>query len=96
MFNNDNKYIVVGNSIDGRIDDNYDEIIFPFSRNINHSYMFKLVKRARYDTLVSAGFIDEFMNCYGSSMTLRVSSRPEDTELLHRFFRIDDKKLTYK
>jgi hypothetical protein len=98
MFDN-TKYIVVGNQLSG--DEHHGSLInvriFPFHSSIKHKSMFEVIKRLRFNVLVSAGFIDEFMNCYGSSESLRASSRPnEDTELLHRMFDIRDKELKYK
>ena len=100
MFQFENtKYIVVGNRLSGN--DNYGSLIniriFPFHSSISHDAMFRAIKRLRFSTLVSAGFIDEYMQCYGSSSTLRASSRPdEDTELLHKMFKIQDKEIKYK
>jgi len=85
------KYIVVA-------DDHGDYekmIIFPAS--IKHDTMSRAMSRARYPKIVSAGFIDEFMKCYGSSMTLNIESRKEiDTIMLHTMLEIDDKKLIFK
>jgi hypothetical protein len=93
------KYIVVGNQMsgDGQWGSVINITIFPFHPTISHEAMFKIIKRARFSVLVSAGFIDEFMQCYGSSSSLRIGSRPEeDTKLLQKMFQIQDKKLTYK
>ena len=98
MFENA-KYIVVGNQMgpDGYDNSLLNIIIFPFHASISHEVMFKVIKRARFNTLVSAGFIDEFIQCYGSSTSLRASSRPnEDTKLLHKMFNIQDKEVKYK
>lgn len=85
------KYIVVKNQ------HGQDEQIFTFTPQIDHISMRRAMSRLRYDEIVSAGFVDEFMNCYGSSSTLRVSSRPEeDTKLLHKLFEIEDKEIKFK
>ena len=86
------KYIVVANEIDLR-----NERIFSFHPTITHKEMFQSVKRLRFDTLISAGFIDEFMQCFGESMTLNIKARPdEDTRLLKKMFQIDDKHISIK
>jgi hypothetical protein len=40
------------------------------------------------------GFIDEFMQCYGESTTLRTKARDIDTLMLKTMLSIDDKVLT--
>lgn len=81
MFDNV-KYIVV--------DYGYHELqMFPFSPTITHKDMHIMVG----GEVVSAGFIDEFMQCYGSSSSLNVSSDPNDTKMLKRMFSIEDKKI---
>jgi len=87
----DMKYIVVKNELENV------EYIFPFPRNIDHDKMFKAMRRLRFDTIISAGFINEFMECYGRSQTLRVSYREgSDTQLLKESFQINDKKFTFR
>jgi len=87
----DMKYIVVKNELENV------EYIIPFSRKIDHDKMFKAMNRMRFETVVSAGFINEFMACYGSSQTLRTTSRSkEDTKLLRESFQIHDKKFTFR
>lgn len=83
------KYIVLSNSI-------HDEKMIIFSATINHDQMFQAMKRLRFDKVVSAGWIDEFMQCYGESMTLRTKSRDIDTLLLKTMLSIDDKEITFK
>ena len=89
------KYIVMSNCI-------MDEKIFIFSGTINHSDMVKVMKlgaAARlmaFDEVISAGFIDEFMQCYGESTTLNLKSREIDTILLKSMLNIDDKKLIFE
>lgn len=86
-----NKYIVAKN--------NYIQIeeIFIFASTINHKDMFQAVKSLGYDEIVSAGSIDEFMQCFGESFTLNVRTRGNmDTTLLHRMLEIEDKQLRFK
>jgi len=85
------KYIVVKDSHVMKED------IFTFHPTITHISMYRAIRELGYDEIVSAGFVGEFMECYGSSSTLRVSSRPEkDTKMLHRLFEIDDKEIKFK
>ena len=77
------KYIVVAMG--------YSEYIFPFSPSISHKDMFNMVG----GEIVSAGFIDEFMQCYGSSASLNISSREKDTILLKVLFQLQDKKIDF-
>jgi hypothetical protein len=85
------KYVVVSYR-----ENAYLEKIFPFDNSIQHSAMFEILKSAGFDSVVSAGFIDEFMQCYGSSTSLRANSRPaEDTKLLKSMFSIDDKEIIF-
>ena len=82
------KYIVVKNASEV-------EKIIVFPSEIDHIHMAKAMERLRYPTVVSAGFIDEFMQCYGESMTLRKQSRDIDTLVLKTMLSIDDKKLQF-
>ena len=83
------KYIVCSNGFTEQM------IIFP--PTIKHETMAQVMKRARYHECVSAGFIDEFLKCYGESMTVNRKSRGElDTLMLHTMMEIDDKKLVFK
>lgn len=93
MFN-DAKYVVLTNDENGH----GMEQIFVFPSNINHVDFAKAMNRcARLPFVVSAGFVNEFMKCYGSSQTLHASSRPEeDTFLLKSMLSIDDKELKFK
>jgi len=46
--------------------------------------------------VVSAGFIDEFMECYGESISVNRKSRKDiDTLMLQTMLSIDDKKIEY-
>jgi hypothetical protein len=82
------KYIVVSN-------DNVEQmIVFPAS--INHIDMAKAMKRMRFHNVVSAGFIDEFMQCYGESTTLRTKARDIDTLMLKTMLSIDDKDFVFR
>ena len=82
------KYIVASNDFSG-------EMIFPFSAVINHRDMAFAVKKLGYRKIISAGFVDEFMQCYGESTTLKIKSRDIDTILLKCTFEINDKKLSF-
>lgn len=87
---NFSKYIVVG------VYGGYDEKMIVFHKDIKHETMANLMKQAGYKTLVSVGFIDEFMKCYGESMSTGASSRGDvDTKMLHKMLSIADKKLEF-
>jgi hypothetical protein len=82
------KYIVVA------VYGGHCEKIIIFDKDIKHKTMANLMKQAGYRTLVSAGFIDEFMQCYGESSSTGVSSRKErDTKILHETLGISDKRI---
>ena len=83
------KYIVVSNDV-SKIDH---MIIFP--ANIDHSKMAKMMKMLTLCNIESAGFIDEFMQCYGESSSLRKQSRNIDTTILKSMLSIDDKKIVF-
>lgn len=88
MFENA-KYIVVG-------DASMNEKMIVFPPSLKHETVFNVMKRARFETLVSAGFIDEFCQCYGESVSTYTKSRKEiDTLILKQMLRIDDKKLMF-
>lgn len=68
------------------------EEIFLFPRSVHHDCMAEVLtfiknqngvncKRV-YRKPVSAGFVSETMRCYGTSETLELESRKQDTELL--------------
>ena len=81
------KYIVVAND--------FDEKMIMFPATINHDQMSKAMERLRFPKVVSAGFIDEFMQCYGESTTLRIKSRDIDTTILKSMLSIDDKDIKF-
>jgi hypothetical protein len=81
------KYIVVSNDFDKHM------IIFPAI--INHDQMAKAMQKLRFPKVESAGFIDEFMQCYGESSTLRLKSRDIDTSILKSMLSIDDKVIKF-
>ena len=83
------KYIVVSNDV-LRTDN---MIIFP--ANIGHDQMAKMMGMLTLKNVLSAGFIDEFMQCYGESSTLRKQSRDIDTTILKTMLSIDDKEIVY-
>jgi hypothetical protein len=64
------KYIVVTDNPDRGI-----ERFVMFDAGINHNDMAKAMERLRYPHVLAAGFVNEFMGCYGESMTLRLKSR---------------------
>lgn len=86
---NQTKYIVVENDFVK----SPSIIIFP--SNISHKNMSDALKRIRFNKVISAGFIDDFMQCYGESQTLNLKSRTEDTVLLHKMLEISDKILKF-
>jgi hypothetical protein len=85
------KYIVVANLFSG-------EKIIIFPSEIDHIQMTNAMGmgQLRYDQVVSAGRIDDFMQCYGESITLNLKSRDEDTVILKKMLNIEDKKLVFK
>ena len=90
MFNC-SKYIVVSD-INGYLEK---MIIFPDV--IKHKDIAKAMERIRYPNLVSAGFISELLQCYGSSTSTQAFSRGEvDTKLLHKQLQIEDKEIKFK
>jgi hypothetical protein len=82
-----NKYISVA------IDKLAVPIIMMFPGHITHIEMAKAMRLTGFPTVLSAGFIDEFLQCYGESSSLRISSKEGDTKLLHSQLSIDDKKI---
>jgi hypothetical protein len=78
------KYIVTYNEADK-------EEIFIFPKTVDHDCMMEVIHRIKnqswgdwkreYRLPISAGFTDG-KTCYGESISLRIESRPEDTELL--------------
>lgn len=91
------KYIVIGyKDSSGLFNVGLEKmIVFPF--NIKHSEMAKAMRLFRYDAIVSAGFIDEFLQCFGESSSLMIGSRKEvDTNLLRNMLDIEEKELTFK
>lgn len=82
------KYIVTKNE-DGLLE------LYMFPRHINHDCFLESLDALRtqsfgdwervYRQPISAGFINSKFECYGSSITLDLESRPyEDTELLKK------------
>lgn len=88
-FMNQTKYIVVENDFVK----SPSIIIFP--SNISHKNMSDALKRIRFNKVISAGFIDDFMQCFGESQTLNLKSRKEDTVLLRTMLEINDTLLPY-
>lgn len=82
-----NKYISVA------IDKLAVPVIIMFPGHITHIEMSKAMSRLRFPVVLSAGFIDEFLQCYGESSSLRISSKEGDTQLLHTQLNIDDKNI---
>lgn len=74
------------------VDDNDQEQVFLFPSNIDHDAMAEVLGRIKNQTHgnwqrvfrepISAGFVNEAMKCYGESLTLGLSSREEDTQIL--------------
>ena len=76
------------------VTEDYDgnEEIFLFSKDINHDAMAEFLGYIKnqthgnwirvHRTPVSAGFVRNALECYGSSETLGLNSRPQDTALL--------------
>lgn len=89
----DAKYIVVSTK---PMNENGIEKLVVFDASLNHIDMAKAMSRLRYPFIISAGFINEFMECHGSSMTCRCSARGDiDTIMLHAMLNIDDKVVMY-
>ena len=84
------KYIVVDN------DSILIEHIIIFPAMVSHKSMADAMKLLSLPNVRSAGFIDEFMQCYGESMTLGKKSRNIDTTLLKTMLEIDDKVIMEK
>lgn len=85
------KYIVIA-------DPNGNENIIVFPATMVHSDVAMCLeksKQACFET-VSAGFVDEFMSCYGESSSMRLKSRPEDTLLLKSSLGINHMEIRYK
>ena len=81
------KYIVVAN------DNHYEQMIL-FPSNLRHDQMARAMKRLRYPHIVSAGFVDDYMQCYGESTSVRRCSRGDtDTIMLKAMLSIDDKDI---
>jgi len=79
------------------VNDEEDEEIFIFPKDVDHDAMMEVVNYLKNQTwgnwrrvrrhVVSAGFVDKDLNCYGESVSLDVKSRgDEDTELLKKQF----------
>lgn len=85
-----NKYISVA------IDKYSMPIIILFPSNIKHIIMSKAMERVGYPIVLSAGFVDDFLQCFGESITLKIKSKSGDTEILHMQLDIDDKKMKFK
>ena len=70
------------------------EVLITFPNHINHDWMFEAARRMRDQThgnwtrvtydIVSAGFVDAYLNCHGRSETLDVDSRGDTDTLLLR------------
>ena len=89
---NSTKYIIVTDNPDHGI-----ERFIMFDAGINHNDMAKAMERLRFPHVLAAGFVNEFMDCYGESMTLRLKSRgEEDTYRLHAMTDLDDKEVIFK
>ena len=68
-------------------------VIILFPAVINHVDMAKAMKDIGYKVWKSAGFVDEFMQCYGESQGLGLKSKSTDTDRLHTQLEIADKKI---
>ena len=84
------KYIVVSNA------DGHTEKMIIFPSSIKHETMFGMFKESLWPKIVSAGFISEFMECYGESMSVNRKSRDLDTLMLQIMLSIDDKEIKMK
>lgn len=85
------KYIVLG------YEDVALEKMIVFPHNIRHDTMAKAMRFLLYDHIVSAGFIDEFLQCFGESNSLMIKSRKQvDTDLFKEMMDIEEKELTLK
>lgn len=82
----DQKYLV--------IESNGAELMFTFPADVAHDHMLAAIKGLKEGifgntiqphtnaTLVSAGKINSNNECYDKAFTLKINSRPEDTEIL--------------
>jgi len=79
------------------INDDGEQEIFIFPDTVNHDCFYEGVTALRNQTwgewkrifreVISAGFVDKDLKCYGESETLNVESRgEEDTKLLKKLF----------
>lgn len=61
------------------------EEIYLFPKEVHHDCFYEIINNQdEYRERVSAGFVDSGLRCYGSSETMNVKSRKEDTELLKK------------
>lgn len=83
------KYVVVSSEYSG-------ELMFVFPPTVDHYKMAKSLRKMRLSRVISAGFVDEFMQCFGESMTLRSKSRDIDTYILKSMLGLDDKEIIFE
>ena len=72
------KYIVVADA------DGISEKMIMFDGSLMHETVAKAMARARYPKVVSAGFVDAYMNCFGESMSVGKRSRDDIDSLMIR------------
>lgn len=74
----------------------HEERMFIFDAGLGHDVFYHQMQKLGYDQLVSAGHIDEYMKCYGESVSLFKQSRPEeDTKLLRSFLNMEEVEEAY-
>ena len=76
-YGDDMKYIMI------KVYAGEEPILFPAT--MTHSIM----ARDLGSEAVSAGFVTPGLKCYGESTSLKIKSRPEDTEILRLRFGLD-------
>ena len=80
----DCKYIVVKTQYADEVEDVVEEI-YVFPKAVHHDCFYEIINNQdEFRKLISAGFVDSNLQCYGKSETLNVESRKEDTDLLKK------------
>ena len=59
------------------------EMPFLFPRLVDHDDFYEMIKSE--GPVVSAGFVNEEGYAHGKSTSLKIGSRPQDTEIIDRF-----------
>lgn len=68
----------------------YGDVIFTFPGTIKHNIFWSAIyEKFPGFQLISAGFVDSALHCYGESTSLKVKSLEEDTSILLMQFETD-------